>query len=159
MNVKKSTEDSLDSVRVLFVFGVVFVLICFAFVGGDFCFYFFSVGKHYKGSLEPQKLSLQAQETIFWESKVRCVSWFDTYVPLPWNIPKNIKQITFDQHRSAYNRVLTQSYHVLCEKLSTWFYAELLVILFAMVISYEGIHHFEHKSNEAFLAALMGWHT
>lgn len=55
MNVKKSTEDSLDSVRVLFVFGVVFVLICFAFVGGDFCFYFFSVGKHYKGSLRATK--------------------------------------------------------------------------------------------------------
>lgn len=42
MNVKKSTEDSLDSVRVLFVFGVVFVLFCFAFGGGDFYFIFFS---------------------------------------------------------------------------------------------------------------------
>lgn len=108
MNTLKSTEESLHSgvfrgAGELDLLGLICVFFC-------------------KQNLEIHKeISLLAQSLGEWDVWVGLMHTF----PPPRSIfPKNIIQITFDQHRSLLNRVLMQNYYMFCKKplalLSHW---------------------------------------
>lgn len=70
-----------------FIGGFVCLGVCSCFVLLFFVVECFLVGKHYKRSLDPWRISLLSQESIFWKCKVRCV--------LVWHIHHSVKNIYF----------------------------------------------------------------